>query len=63
MVKINPDILRQIITYLEAKYPNELPKTITTIERLHIQIGEQNVIRTLIEYLEYMERQNVKGKN
>jgi hypothetical protein len=63
MIKINPDSVRQTINYLETKFPNRLPRTITSIEKLHVLIGEQNVIQTLEELLEYLEQENAKRKN
>ena len=55
MLKINRDALVVVIDYLVARYPNELPRGVTTLEQLHMKIGQQHVIETLREYLEHME--------
>jgi hypothetical protein len=61
MLKINPDTLRVVIDYLVARYPNELPRSVTTLEQLHMKIGEQHVIQTLAEWAEYLEHTNGKS--
>ena len=53
---INPTSLRQVIEYLEARYPNKLPRTPMGLDSLHIKIGEQHPIETLRELLEHLER-------
>lgn len=60
MLKINPETLRVVIDYLVARYPNELPQSVTTLEQLHLKIGQQHVIRSLVEWHDYMEQQNGK---
>lgn len=53
---INPTMLQEVIEYLEARYPNKLPRTPMSIDQLHMKIGEQHVIETLHELREYIEK-------
>lgn len=61
MIKINRDALVAVIDYLVARYPNELPRGVTTLEQLHMKIGHQQVIETLREYLEHTEASRGKS--
>ena len=49
-----------VIDYLVARHPNELPRGVTTLEQLHLKIGQQQVIETLREYLEHLEASSGK---
>lgn len=61
MIKINRDALVAVIDYLVARHPNELPRGVTTLEQLHLKIGQQQVIETLREYLEHLEASSGKS--
>lgn len=41
--------LEAVIEGLKEKFPDRLPKNITTTEEIHIRIGQQQVIRYLLE--------------
>lgn len=61
MTKINPDTLMLVIEYLDARYPDQLPTGVTSLETLHLRIGEQNVIRSLEEWHTYLVSKNGKS--
>jgi hypothetical protein len=46
-VKITMEALIEVIQGLQEKFPNELPKKATTIDNIHIAIGQQQVIAYL----------------
>lgn len=49
---INPTILSNLIEFLKLKYPDSLPANVTTLEGIHIKIGNKQVITTLEQLLE-----------
>lgn len=51
-MKITPNALAEIIEALEVKFPDKLPTTPTTMEGIHVKIGNQQVIKYLKEIAE-----------
>jgi len=55
-MKLTSTAFQQVIEVLLEKYPNRLPKDTVSLEEIHRLIGQQDVIRYLIEHLEMLER-------
>jgi len=55
-MKLTTTAFSQIIEVLLEKYPNRLPKDTVSLEEIHRLIGQQDVVRYLIEHLEMLER-------
>jgi len=55
---MNPTELRKLIIDLQSIFPNELPEGEININKLHIQVGNQQVIRYLLGALEKLERKS-----
>lgn len=55
-MKLTSTAFKQVIEVLLEKYPNLLPKDTVSLEEIHRLIGQQDVIRYLIEHLEMLER-------
>jgi hypothetical protein len=55
-MKLTSTAFQQVIEVLLEKYPNLLPKDTVSLEEIHRLIGQQDVIRYLIEHLEMLER-------
>lgn len=55
-MKLTTTAFSQIIEVLLEKYPNRLPKDTVSLEEIHRLIGQQDVVRYLIEHLEVLER-------
>lgn len=55
-MKLTTTAFAQIIEVLLEKYPNRLPKDTVSLEEIHRLIGQQDVVRYLIEHLEMLER-------
>lgn len=54
-MRYNVSTLKELISILEDKYPNRLPKSTKAIEDINILIGNQQVITFLKEILEKTE--------
>jgi hypothetical protein len=55
-MKLTSTAFGQVIEVLLEKYPNRLPKDTISLEEIHRLIGQQDVIRYLVEHLEMLER-------
>jgi hypothetical protein len=55
-MKLTTTAFEQVIEVLLEKYPNRLPKDTISLEEIHRLIGQQDVIRYLVEHLEMLER-------
>jgi hypothetical protein len=51
-MKINQRDLDALIDILQVKFPNVLPPTSTSLENIHMKIGQQQVIKYLKEIAE-----------
>jgi len=51
-MKINPTDLAEVLEKLMEAFPDELPKQQTTVEQIHIKIGEQKPIKYLMDIYE-----------
>lgn len=49
-MNINPTDLAEVLEKLMEAYPNELPKQQTSVEQIHIKIGEQRIIDYLMDH-------------
>ena len=55
-MKLTSAAFGQVIEVLLEKYPNRLPKDTISLEEIHRLIGQQDVIRYLVQHLEMLER-------
>ena len=55
-MKLTTTAFEQVIGVLLEKYPNRLPKDTISLEEIHRLIGQQDVIRYLVQHLEMLER-------
>lgn len=55
-MKLTTTDFEQVIEVLLEKYPNRLPKDTISLEEIHRLIGQQDVIRYLVQHLEMLER-------
>jgi|DEB0MinimDraft_12_1074336.scaffolds.fasta_scaffold33094_2 hypothetical protein len=55
-MKLTSTAFGQVIEVLLEKYPNRLPKDTISLEEIHRLIGQQDVIRYLVQHLEMLER-------
>lgn len=55
-MKLTSTAFEQVIEVLLEKYPNRLPKDTISLEEIHRLIGQQDVIRYLVQHLEMLER-------
>lgn len=55
---MNPVELRNLIIDLQHIFPNSLPEGEININKLHMQVGNQQVINYLIGKLEKLERKS-----
>ena len=55
-MKLTTTAFGQVIEVLLEKYPNRLPKDTISLEEIHRLIGQQDVIRYLVQHLEMLER-------
>jgi hypothetical protein len=55
-MKLTTTAFEQVIEVLLEKYPNRLPKDTISLEEIHRLIGQQDVIRYLVQHLEMLER-------
>ena len=51
-MKINPTDLAEVLEKLMEAFPDELPKQRTSVEDIHIKIGEQRPIKYLMDVYE-----------
>lgn len=61
-MKLNTQLLEQVITLLIEKYPNRLPHDNISLENLNRLVGQQDVIIHLTQLLESQERRSPNGK-
>lgn len=55
-MKLTTTAFEQVIEVLLEKYPNRLPRATISLEEIHRLIGQQDVIRYLVQHLEMLER-------
>lgn len=48
-MKLTPAMLEAVIEALQQKFPDELPYRPTTIEQIHMLIGQKQVVKYLKE--------------
>ena len=55
-MKLTSNAFEQVIEVLLEKYPNKIPKDLVSPEQISRLIGQQDVIRYLIQHIEALDR-------